>query len=417
MPDNVTDRSRRGSRRSLTLDEQPDAEKVEVTDVDDLISWIKNDPETAWRILCNRMKDIEDLKNQVAHLTVAHQEETNRLREQIATMATRETPSAQDQQMEEEYARMRKERDSLLTVMKMMRTTEDDRTIRETSMTSAYGNKKSTKMPDPPMFSDGKDVKFKDWKTEIKRKLLLNEDNYPTAAHQLAYVNSRCEGKALRHISPRMQEDATATYQTAQDVFDYLQSVFHDPNHQQVARDEYLVLKIDPKQDFGDFLAEFTYLAEEAEQPVDLRKRDLYRKLPALLQNQVMIDAGQSSVTLEEFVQKCQIAARLISQQIANRAENRNRNPNRTGTNASNRSQSDSQPPKSSDRPDDKEKATLLKEGRCFVCHEQGHISRNCPTKKQAAANAAITEPSKKDSKKTEDLKAAEENGSDSGKE
>jgi hypothetical protein len=117
--------------------------------------------------------------------------------------------------MEEEYARMRKERDSLLTVMKMMRTTEDDRTTRETSMTSAYGSKKSTKMPDPPMFSDGKDVKFKDWKTEMKRKLLLNEDHYPTAAHQLAYVSSRCEGKALRHISPRMQEDATATYQTA----------------------------------------------------------------------------------------------------------------------------------------------------------------------------------------------------------
>jgi hypothetical protein len=93
MPDNVTDRSRRGSRRSLTLDEQPDAEKVEVTDVDGLISWIKNDPETAWKILCNRMKDIEDLKNQVANLTVAHQEETNRLREQIATMAARETPS------------------------------------------------------------------------------------------------------------------------------------------------------------------------------------------------------------------------------------------------------------------------------------------------------------------------------------
>ncbi|OOQ91102.1 hypothetical protein PEBR_01184 [Penicillium brasilianum] len=215
MPDNVTDRSRRGSRRSLTLDEQPDAKKVEVTDVDDLISWIKNDPETAWRILCNRMKDIEDLKNQVAHLTVAHQEETNRLREQIATIATRETPSAQDQQMEEEYARMRKERDSLLTMMKIMRTTEDDRTIRETSMTSAYGNKKSTKMLDPPMFSDGKDVKFKDWKTEIKRKLLLNEDHYPTTAHQLAYINSRYEGKALRYISPRIQEDTTATYQTA----------------------------------------------------------------------------------------------------------------------------------------------------------------------------------------------------------
>ena len=87
-------------------------------------------------------------------------------------------------------------------------------------------------MPDPPMFSDGKDVKFKDWKTEMKRKLLLNEDHYPTAAHQLAYVSSRCEGKALRLISPRMKEDSTAAYQTVQDVFDHLESVFHDPNNQ-----------------------------------------------------------------------------------------------------------------------------------------------------------------------------------------
>jgi hypothetical protein len=31
--------------------------------------------------------------------------------------------------------------------------------------------------------------------------------------------------------------------------------------------------------------------------------------------------------------------------------------------------------------------------------------------------NAAVTEPSKKDSKKSDDLKAAEENESDSGKE
>jgi hypothetical protein len=60
---------------------------------------------------------------------------------------------------------------------------------------SYIGGKRSTKMPDPPMFSDGKDVKFKDWKTEMKRKLLLNEDHYPTAAYRLVYVNSRCEGR------------------------------------------------------------------------------------------------------------------------------------------------------------------------------------------------------------------------------
>lgn len=421
MASNVDHRPRRGGRRSLTLDGAND----EILDVDGLLQWIQNDPETAWKILCKRMKDIEDLKNQVAALTGDHLDEITDLREQLAAQ---ERAIAQDQQVEEEYARLRtktetlrKERDSLLTVMNLMRTTPaaaagSERGDREASLTSAFGgSKKSTKMPDPLMFSDGKEVKFKDWKSEMKRKLLLNEDHYPTPAHQLAYVSSRCEGKALRHINPRMQEDAATAYQTIQYVFDHLQSVFHDPNHQQVARDEYLALKIDPKQDFGDFLAEITYLAEESDQPTDLRKRDLYRKLPALLQNQVMIDAIRDSVSLDEFVQKSQIAARLISQQIANRAENRNNNKSsRTGGIRLNPNMNN-QDRKPTNCLDDKEKAALLKEGRYFACREQGHVSRNCPSKSQSAATAAAAN---QDNKAVKDLEDAEANkSSDSGKE
>lgn len=391
----------RGSRRSLILDDPTE----DIADADELIDWIRQDPENRYNLLRDRIWELLELREDAA----------------------RQAPNAKDQMMEEEYARLRtenetlqKEKDSLLTVMNMIRDTpvRPVREEREASVasTAAFSGKKSTKMPDPPIFSDGKEIKFKDWKAEMKRKLLLNEDHYPTPAHQLAYVSSRCEGKALRHINPRMQEEAVAAYRTAQDVFDHLQSVFHDPNHQQVARDEYLALKMEPKQDFGDFLAEFTYLAEEANQPEDLRKRDLYRKLPNLLQNQVMIDAGQDSVSLEAFIQKCQIASRLISQQISNRAEARGTNKNgRSGGNTNSR-----QTPNTStnDRKptsplDDKEKAKLLKEGRCFVCREQGHVSRNCPTK--TATTTAAT--SNQDDKK-KDLKEAETDESDeSGKE
>lgn len=61
MSGNVS--SRRGGRRSLTLD---DAESIEVTNVDELVGWIQESPETAWKLLCNRMKYIEDLKAQIA---------------------------------------------------------------------------------------------------------------------------------------------------------------------------------------------------------------------------------------------------------------------------------------------------------------------------------------------------------------
>ncbi|KAJ5666162.1 uncharacterized protein N7477_008610 [Penicillium maclennaniae] len=311
--------------------------------------------------------------------------------------------------MDEEYACLReelnetrRERDSMVTAMRLMGPVS----ARESpALSTLPTSKKSTKMPDPPMLSDGKDVKFKAWKTEMRRKLLLNEDHYPTAAHQLAYVSSRCEGKALRHVNPRMQEDAMAPYKTVKDVFDHLEGVFHDPNQKQIARDEYYNLKMGPKQDFTDFLAEFTYLAEESGQPKDLRKRDLYRKLPTLLQNQVMISAGDDS-TLDQFIRKCQIASRLIAQQVASRSgsSRRGRDVNPSSNKNSGQSQENPLAQKNPAGTDTARKATLMKEGRCFICEEQGHISRNCP--KKTTTTAVATAGS--------DLVAAEESDSDS---
>lgn len=62
---------------------------------------------------------------------------------------------------------------------------------------------------------------------------------------------------------------------------------------------------MNPKHDFTGFLAEFTHLAEESEQPEELRKRHLYYKLLPLLQNQVMIDASNTSTSLHQFIRKC----------------------------------------------------------------------------------------------------------------
>jgi hypothetical protein len=194
--------------------------------------------------------------------------------------------------------------------------------------------------------------------------------------------------------------------------------VFHNPDRKRLARNEYNLLKIEPKQDFTDFLAEFTRLAEEADQPMDLRKQDLYQKIPTLIQNQVIIDVDDNSASLEVFVRKCQRTAGLISQQQATRNANRN---NRNGGNRSNKS-SDSAPNSANTTPSnskltDAEKAALIKEGKCFFCREHGHVSRNCPKKKKdsnptgtgVAAAAPSLEPRVPEPRKKVDLEAAEE--------
>ena len=88
----------------------------------------------------------------------------------------------------------------------------------------------------------------------------------------MAYLKSRCEDKALMYIEPRMQDDTTSPYKNIDEIFDHLESVFDNPDRKRLARNEYARLTMDIKADFVDFLAEFTRLAEEADQLIDLRK-------------------------------------------------------------------------------------------------------------------------------------------------
>jgi hypothetical protein len=325
--------TRRETRRRSPLLIQTDEGVTELTDAGGLIEWIRSDPEIAWRVMIRRQDRITELEAELVDIrdadtdrvgstnqTVTELTEKNtQLEEEIARLRE-QTPASDNHAVEEEYARVREERDAairerdgVLTAMRLMGTTLN----RESPALSVTGRKKSTKMADPPMFSDGKEVKFKAWKTDMRQKLLLNEDHYPTTTHKMAYLKSRCEGKALLHINPRMQEDASTPCRSVDDMFDHLESVLHDPNRKALARDEYADLKIAAKQDFTDFLAEFTRLAEEADQPaMDLRKRDLYKKLPYLLKTQVMVDMDDDGVSLDPFVRKCQRVSGLISQAV-----------------------------------------------------------------------------------------------------
>ncbi|KAJ5099346.1 hypothetical protein N7532_006347 [Penicillium argentinense] len=253
-------RKKKESRQRPSLLIRPDEgvpEAIELEDTDGLIEWIRGHPETAWRVIMRRQDRTNELETELVEIRdtdtdadgvmntnqaiIELAEKNTRLENEIAQLREQTSTAAIAEQYAEEYARIREERDAairerdgVLTTMRLMGTTP----VRESPGPSTISNKKSIKMPDPPMLNDGKDVKFKTWRNEIRRKLLLNEDHYPTAAHQLTYVSSRCEGKARRHINPRMQDNAMnpRSYQNIQDVFDHLEGVFHDPNQKQAAR-------------------------------------------------------------------------------------------------------------------------------------------------------------------------------------
>jgi hypothetical protein len=43
-------------------------------------------------------------------------------------------------------------------------------------------------MPNAPILSDGKEVRFETWQIVIRQKLLANVDHYPDPIHRMIYV-------------------------------------------------------------------------------------------------------------------------------------------------------------------------------------------------------------------------------------
>ncbi|KAJ5494129.1 hypothetical protein N7463_008420 [Penicillium fimorum] len=269
-------------------------------------------------------------------------------------------------------------------------------------MMEAVTTRKSTKMPDAPMLSDGKEVRFETWETVIRQKLEANADHYPLPVHRKLYVQSRCEGKAQLHIAPRLRIDASIPYTDADDMIAHLKTVFANPNRRAEAYTAYHKLRMKPKDNFTDFLAEFMQLAEEAVVVEENRKRDLYSKLPYLLQSQVMWAVNQDSVLFDTFTQNCQSMSHEINLQQESKSTFRARTsaPSASsGTGAATTAGSAYTPRVKREGSSGftslstTERETLMKEGRCFNCKEQGHMTRECPKKKSNTATVAVVAP------------------------
>ena len=277
MASNVTERAssrkRKTKRDSLVIDNSDDdgyTEPIIVEGIEELIEWMKSDPVLAWNVMKRRfytneqLQEVQELQNEVTQLRAATADSSRSVTEEYTQMEEAyQTLQSELKAAEEGLRAAEEERNYLAASLRYLGVT--DRASPATTSTSQSEKPRlSAKTPDAPMFSDGKTILFKDWEGAVKNKLAMNADHYPTVIYQLTYLRSRCEGKALRHVNPRMRPEALVAYKDVNEAFKYLESVFHDPNRTRRARDEYISLKMSPQQDFSDFLATFQHLAEES---------------------------------------------------------------------------------------------------------------------------------------------------------
>ena len=170
----------------------------------------------------------------------------------------------------------------------------------------------------------------------MTQKLAANADHFDTAQLRIAYVASRCEGKARKHITSRMRDDALNPYTDSNDMLGHLKTIYSDPNCITTAKHQFRQLYMKNGDKFHDFLSEFLYLAAEASVAEDDWKEELYHKLTTKLQELCISDSIKDG-TFQEFSSAVsQTASRL---EVINHRNQKNRifTPNKDVSKGTNR--------------------------------------------------------------------------------
>jgi hypothetical protein len=173
---------------------------------------------------------------------------------------------------------------------------------------------KSSKIPDPPVLTNGKEPEFEDWLMWMQDKLAANADHCPTPVLRLAYVKSRCSGRAAEHLRARSRHDARNKYKDAVDVLDHLKTIFQDVNRVLVAKEKFRCLYLKPSDRFQDFLSDFSYYAQESGLAESEWKEELYQRINAEMQLQVMREINDAGVDFQGFATQCTRTANRLEQ-------------------------------------------------------------------------------------------------------
>ena len=73
----------------------------------------------------------------------------------------------------------------------------------------------------------------------MTQKLEANHDHYNSPQLRRAYVASRCDGKARKHITPRLWSESVNLYEDSSDMIEHLKTIYDDPNQVTTVKNQF----------------------------------------------------------------------------------------------------------------------------------------------------------------------------------
>ena len=154
-------------------------------------------------------------------------------------------------------------------------------------------SQKSIKLPEPPVFTDGKNPTWDEWSSQAREKLSVNHDHFTTENSKTAWVLSRVGGDAATHTFHRRQPKAEDPYVSYEDVFEHLAEIYEDTDRLENSRRTIMKLQLGERP-FKAFVADFQRFGYAAKLAEDHLIQLLREKLPPRLLKPML---AQNAVT------------------------------------------------------------------------------------------------------------------------
>ncbi len=140
----------------------------------------------------------------------------------------------------------------------------------------------------------------------MRNKLKENADWFSIEISQKAYVRTRIDEDAMKHLSTRFKKNSIKSFVIAEEIFDDLNRVFDDSNKRINALKAYKRLKqIESNKKFHIFWAEFQRLTSDSElYDEEILLKNLKDKMFWDLQK-VLASNFYKTTDLYEFVKFC----------------------------------------------------------------------------------------------------------------